>query len=114
MKRAFSILAINAALFATHTAAATEHTVLILPDAYFPQITYVSSGDTVRFINMSGQEHDVIAEGEAWAIEDIQDTSEAVISITSDMEATFYNKNSSNDGAYQVQGEFSFDAAPLN
>jgi len=114
MKRAFSILAVTAALFATHAAAATEHTVLILPDAYFPQITYVSSGDTVRFINMSGQEHDVIAEGEAWAIEDIQDTSEAVISITSDMEATFYNKNSSNDGSYQVQGEFSFDAAPLN
>ena len=114
MKRAFSILAVTAALFATHTAAATEHTVLILPDAYFPQITYVSSGDTVRFINMSGQEHDVIAEGEAWTIVGIQDTSEAVISVTSDMEATFYNKNSSNQGVYQVQGEFSFDAAPLN
>lgn len=114
MKRAFSILTVTAALFATHTAAATEHTVLILPDAYFPQITYVSSGDSVRFVNMSGQEQDVIAEDEAWAIEDIQDTSDAVISITSDMAATFYNKNSGNGDAYQVKGEFSFDAAPLN
>ena len=114
MKRAISILAVTTALFAASPAAATEHTILILPDAYFPQITYVTSGDTVRFVNMSGGTHDIISEDSKWEMRDIPDAAEVTLSITSNMEETFFDESSESDGAFLMQGELSFDVAPLN
>lgn len=115
MKRAFSIMATVAALSVASAAAAKEHTVLVLPDAYFPQITYLNPGDTVRFINMSGGEHNIIAKDSAWELGPIPDQGEATVNVSPLKEKTFYDKDAVNDsGEYIVQGEMSFDTAPLN
>lgn len=115
MKRAFSLVATVAALSIASAAAADEHTVLILPDAYFPQITYLDNGDSVRFINMSGGEHNIIAEGAAWEIGPIPDQGEAVLEVSDVVEKSFFNKDATaEDGTMLVQGEISFDTAPLN
>ncbi|WP_299732458.1 hypothetical protein [uncultured Tateyamaria sp.] len=115
MKRAFSIVATVAALSVASAAAATEHTILILPDAYFPQITYVDNGDSVRFVNVSGAEHNIIAQDSSWEIGPIADQGEAVLSVNSVTERSFFNKDATGeDGTYIVQGDISFDTAPLN
>ncbi|MFL4468405.1 hypothetical protein ACERZ8_00425 [Tateyamaria armeniaca] len=115
MKRAFSIVATVAALSVATSAAATEHTILILPDAYFPQITYLDEGDSVRFVNMSGLEHNIVAADAGWEIGPIPDQGEAVLEVDSVGEKSFFNKDAVNeDGEYFVQGDMSFDSAPLN
>ena len=115
MKRAISVLATVATLFAANSAAATEHTILILPDAYFPQVTYLDEGDTVRFVNASGGSHSVIAEDESWEIGPIASEGEATLVIEGGVEKMFYNKASqAEDGTYAVEGQVSFSDAPLN
>jgi len=115
MKRAISIVATIATLSAATTAAAAELTVLILPDAYFPEITYLNSGDTVRFINQSGVEQSIISENAAWELGPIPDQGEVTMVIDGGVEKSFYNKDMTDEnGAYLVGGEVSFSTAPLN
>ncbi|MEP1355745.1 MAG: hypothetical protein ABJX32_14385 [Tateyamaria sp.] len=115
MKRAFSLVATVAAMSIASAAAADEHTVLILADAYFPKVTYLDNGDSVRFINMSGGEHNIVAEGAAWEIGPIPDQGEAVLEVGDVVEKLFYDKDAvADDGTLLVQGEISFDSAPLN
>lgn len=115
MKRAFTLAATVAAMSIASAAAADEHTVLILPDAYFPQITYLDSGDSVRFINMSGGEHSIVSEGAVWELGPIPDQGEVVLEVSDVVEKSFFDKDSTGaDGTLLVQGEISFDTAPLN
>lgn len=115
MKRAFTIVATVATLFAAHSAAAAEHTILILPDAYFPTISYIDSGDTVRFVNVSGGEHNIIAKNDSWEIGPIPDNGEVTMLIDSTVQKTFYDKDAVDaDGAYLIEGAMSFSDAPLN
>ncbi|MEM6372332.1 MAG: hypothetical protein AAF727_06085 [Pseudomonadota bacterium] len=115
MKRAFTLLASVAALSVATAATATEHTILILPDAYFPQITYLDEGDSVRFINMSGLEHNIIAAQGEWEIGPIPDQGEATLEVDSVAQRSFFNKDAVDEnGDYVVQGDMSYETAPLN
>ena len=115
MKRALSVVATVAALSVATTATAAEHTILILPDAYFPEITYLDTGDSVRFVNVSGTEHNIIAKDSTWEIGPIPEQGEAVLEVDTVAERLFYNKDVLNsDGSYFIQGGMSFDTAPLN
>ena len=115
MKRALSLVATVATLSVANAAAAAEQTILILPDAYFPQVTYLDPGDSVWFINMSGGEHNIIAKDGSWEIGPIPDQGEAVLEVDSIAEKSFFDKDAVDaDGTYIVQGDMSFDSAPLN
>ncbi len=115
MKRAISVVATVATLFAASSAAAAEHTILILPDTYFPRITYLNQGDTVRFINASGAEHTLVAKNDSWELGPIPEQGEVTMTIETGVQKTFYDKDSEIvDGEYQVEGRMSFAAAPLN
>lgn len=115
MKRAISILATAATLFTATSAAATEHTILILPDAYFPQITYLDEGDTVRFVNVSGLAHNMIAKNESWEAGPIPTDGDLTMTITNSVQKTFYNKATQlGDGTYAVEGRMSFAEAPVD
>lgn len=98
------------------TAAATaEQTCLILTDAYFPQITYPDTGDSICFVNVSGVEHNIVSRNSEWEIGPIPDQGEVVIEVDSITERSFFNKDAvADDGSFIVQGGNSFDQAPLN
>ena len=106
---AFSVLS-----FAT-MATAAEHNILILTDTYFPETTYLSPGDSVKFINVSGDEHTIIAANEAWSIGPLSVDEEYTMTVDPEIERTFHNANAINsDGTYAVTGDISFDASPVD
>ncbi|MEL6888206.1 MAG: hypothetical protein AAFO86_05795 [Pseudomonadota bacterium] len=96
-------------------ASAAEHDILILPNTYFPETTYLNPGDTVKFINMSGDEHTIIAANEAWTIGPLGADQDHTLVVDSEIERTFHNANAINsDGSYAVTGDISFDASPID
>ncbi|WP_299622475.1 hypothetical protein [uncultured Tateyamaria sp.] len=115
MKHKFTALAAAATMAIGTVAHAAEHNILILPDAYFPAITYMEPGDTVRFTNVSGSNQSIIAKNNDWVIGPIAPDSEVTMVIETGVQKTFYNKDLTNDdGTYSVEGKMSFSAAPLN
>lgn len=114
MKRAISILATSVAVLTASAAAAAEHTILILPDAYFPQVTYLESGDTVRFVNVSGGSKNIISKNGSWELGPIQDQQEVTMEIIEGVQKTFYDAdNKTPEGEYVIEGRMTFSIAPL-
>jgi len=115
MKRAISLVATIATLASATAAHAAEHTILILPDAYFPAVTYVDPGDTIRFHNISGGEHNIIAKNNAWEIGPISHGGEHYMVMQQGVQNTFFDKDATDgDGAFLTQGNISFSDAPLD
>ena len=115
MKRAMTIGTVLMGLGMGTAAAAAEHNILILPDTYFPETTYLDPGDTVKFINLSEDQHTIVAANEAWEIGPIEPNGEHTLTVDSEIERTFHNANAINsDGSYAVTGDISFDEAPTN
>jgi plastocyanin len=94
--------------FITGTARAEEHTVMILGTAYFPQKTAVASGDTVRFVNVSGTEHVVTSKAGLWTTGPIGEGEEIVVPISSEMTGGF-----SGQARQEIEGRFDFVRAPF-
>ncbi|NRB01949.1 MAG: hypothetical protein HRU30_01665 [Rhodobacteraceae bacterium] len=105
-----------AALALTTTAAmAQEHLVLVLSDAYFPDITHVKAGDTVTFINASETTQNVVSESEAWSVGPIPVQGQLSMIITAGQETTFFNAATLDGDADEgVSGYLSFEPAPTN
>ncbi|WP_299375811.1 hypothetical protein [uncultured Tateyamaria sp.] len=115
MKRAITLLATVATLASATAAQAAEHTILILPDAYFPAVTYVNDGDTVRFNNQSGAQHTIIAKNNSWELGPITNGATVSLQFNKGDQNEFYNKNAKDsEGNYVVVGTVSFATAPLN
>lgn len=111
MKRSTSMLAALALVGLTSAAQAEEHTILILPDAFFPDISIVSPGDQIRFVNMQEDEANVISEGEDWSIGPIPVSGEEVITVSNSMETAFFDADQADaDGNMLVQGQIDLTA----
>ena len=115
MTRAIIIGTAVSMLSLATAASAAEHDILILPDTYFPEPTYLNPGDTVKFINMSGDEHTIIAANETWTIGPLGIDQNYTLVVDSEIERTVHNANAINsDGSYAVTGDISFDASPID
>jgi len=115
MKRAIFVGLTTAALSLATAAQADEHVVLILPDAYFPKITYMDAGDTIRFINASGSTHNIIAKNDSWALGPIAVDAEVTMVIDNTIQKTFYDADQTDDnGDFLVSGNMSFASGPVN
>ncbi|MEL6465158.1 MAG: hypothetical protein AAFQ58_09335 [Pseudomonadota bacterium] len=116
MKRVLQIGAVLATLTTATAASAAEHEILILPDAYFPSVLYLDEGDTVKFTNLTGVEHNIVAKNGDWAIGPIADQASATMVVAEGVQTTFYDADavSEDDGTFLVEGSISFDAAPLD
>ena len=87
--------------------------------AYFPGVIYAHPGDTVRFINESGQEQTVVGKDADWVIGPLGDNEEASIKINAGMELLFFAAHDDDDdfGTYEqapVRAEITFENPPLN
>ncbi|GGX52001.1 hypothetical protein GCM10007385_20830 [Tateyamaria omphalii] len=116
MKRAMQIGAVLATLTAATAVSAAEHEILILPDAYFPSVLYLDEGDTVKFTNLTGAEHNIISKNESWALGPIADQGSVTMIVDQNVQTTFYDADavSEEDGSYLVEGNMSFGEAPLD
>ncbi|WP_299614759.1 hypothetical protein [uncultured Tateyamaria sp.] len=116
MKRAMQLGAVLATLTAATAVSAAEHEILILPDAYFPSILYIDDGDTVKFTNLTGVEHNIVSKHASWAIGPIADQGTVTMVMEQGVQTTFYDADavSEEDGSFLVEGNLSFGAAPLD
>lgn len=115
MKYTLTGLVVVAVLSTTPVAAAEDHVILIMSDGYFPQITYMSPGDRVEFLNVSASNQTIISENGGWTLGPIAPNASETMVIDDTVQKTFYNADvTSEDGTYTVEGSMSFSSAPLN
>ena len=82
MLRKTSTLAFFAFMTSATFAVAEEHTILFLGDAFFPEVSYIHPGDTIRFVNAAATELNVMGEGAAWTVGPIAINGEATVNVT--------------------------------
>jgi plastocyanin len=80
---------LGTAPFNTVEAQPKEHIVIILGSAYFPQKTSVEAGDTVRFVNVSGNVHSVTSAAGFWTTGPMDEDEEHIILIRPEMTGQF-------------------------
>lgn len=115
MKHTLTGLAAAVALSTGSIAVAEEHVILIMSDGYFPQITYMSPGDRVEFLNVSASNQTIISENGSWTLGPIAPNATETMVIDDTVQKTFFNADmTDDDGAYTVEGSMSFSSAPLN
>ncbi len=127
-----------AALLATglaSAAAAEEHIVILTGFSYFPAVTYANSGDTVTFVNESGEEQTVVGKDVGWVIGPLDNAGEGTLVVNEETELKFFaayvdcslQECDDDDEGEEIPGEdygtyddapiraeITFDAAPLN
>lgn len=119
MLRKTILLAAAAGTLSAQAAMAEEHVVLILHDAFFPEITYLYPGDQIRFVNTTESEANIISKNESWNSGAIAPGGTYVLAAATGVQSTFFNADvmadTDNDGvedAYAIQGNFTFGEAP--
>ena len=99
MRRYMTFSAVlTAATIATATpAAADPHEIYITASgAFFPQTTYLQIGDTLRFINISGDTQHVHGRNNNWKVEYIYDDHSKTVKINSANAMDFRGTTQSN------------------
>lgn len=83
---------------------ADEHMIVLTGFSYFPAVTYVVPGDTVVFINESGEEQTVVGKDAGWVVGPLTNEEEGVLVVTEETELKFF-------AAYQPEEEETDDTA---
>ena len=133
-------ICIAAALTAGFTTAAQagEHQVVLTGFSYFPAVTYAAPGDTIIFINDSGEEQTVVGADIGWTVGPLAAQAEGSLVVTEETELKFFaayvddwedgvddgaGSGDSDDnigadyGTYEdapIRAEISFEAPPLS
>lgn len=72
-------------------AVAEEHVVILTGFSYFPSVTYAQPGDTVRFVNQSGDEETVVGRDVGWVVGPLQDQDEGTLVVNEETELAFFS-----------------------
>ena len=113
MLRKTSTLAIAALMTSASFAAAEEHTIFYLGDTFFPEITYVDAGDTIRFLNSSANEMSIVSLDDEWSVGPIGAEESQTVPVSGGMKLKFFDASSVDGESDTVGGELSFEPAPL-
>lgn len=113
----------------TSAAQAEEHLVVLTGFSYFPAITFAQPGDTVNFINESGEEQTVVGKDSGWTIGPLAAEEQGSLTVTEETELAFFAAYTvepeegadpaaePEEGTYEnapIKAEISFDAAPTS
>ncbi len=115
MLRKTTLMAGFATLFLSTSVSALEHQILVLPDAYFPQTSYVTSGDTLVFTNESDVVITVTSADEEWTTGALGFDQSSSILVVPGMTTDFFHEGVEDEnGDPAVTGIISFIAPPLD
>lgn len=115
MLRKTTLMAGLATLFISTPVQADENEITVLPDAYFPETTYVSAGDTIVFVNDTDGVLTMTANDDTWATEEFGVDQTETIVVLADMTKNFFHEGlADEDGNATIQGFINFGAAPLD
>ena len=78
------------ALGLNSAAHADQHVVVLTGFSYFPAITYVDAGDTVIFVNESGETQTVVAKDSGWTVGPLDNEAEGALVVQEDTELLFF------------------------
>ncbi|MCZ4254370.1 hypothetical protein PVW51_04795 [Sulfitobacter sp. PR48] len=92
-------------------AQADNQSVLIVEGSYFPSTIYAKPGDNVIFTNQSGQVQHLSGPEDTWTSGPIEVDATYRLNLTHATPLTFTNGE---DGEGLMEGEISYDPAPLN
>ena len=70
---------------------AEEHSVVVTGFSYFPAVVYAQPGDTIRFINESGDEQTVVGKDTGWTIGPLASMEEGTLTVNQETELAFYS-----------------------
>lgn len=85
-----STLAALAMLASASAAAAEEHVILYLGQAFFPSVTHIQPGDTIRFVNNSATATEIVSENNDWSVGVLGVNEEKVINVSANMSETYF------------------------
>ena len=115
MLRKTTLMAGLAALFLSTPVQAVELQILVLPDAYFPQTSYVTAGDTLVFLNESDVAITVTTVDEQWTTGPLGNNQSSTITVVAGKTTDFFHEGSEDEkGEPAVTGIISFIDAPLD
>lgn len=83
-------LAAAAMLVSATAATAEEHVILFLGQAFFPSVTHIDAGDTIRFVNSSGKATQIVGENSDWSVGPLAVKQELTIQAASGMSLTYF------------------------
>lgn len=112
MLRKTSILATLALVTSASLAAAEEHVILYLGDAFFPEVSYVKPGDTIRFLNSSSSSMTIVSASEQWEVGPVLMEGSDTLHVTGETELQFFDGPPGSE-VDPVNGSMSFAPAPL-
>ena len=88
---------------------ADEQVVIVMSNAFFPAVSYVEVGHTVRFVNTTTEAQTIVADDAAWSIGPLKQGEEAVLTVVEGISLGY--KSATRNG---VDGSFSFAPTPMN
>lgn len=115
MLRKTTLMAGLATLFISTPVLALDHQILVLPDAYFPQTSYVTAGDTLVFLNDSDIVITVTSADQEWTTGTLGNGQSSTIMVAAGMTTDFYHEGFEDEnGDPAVTGIISFVDAPVD
>lgn len=117
MLRKFGTLAVAATMGFGTAASAETHIIMIMEDAFFPEISYIDAGDKIRFVNATESSQTVVwgdwsdedeNDEDRWTIGPIESDNYHQITVNSSIELEFKN-----DDHRDISGALSFEDPDL-
>ena len=96
----------------TGSASAEQYRVLMMEHAFFPDVSFVQPGDSIIFVNMSGETRDIVASDDSWTIEAMANGAEVTLELVEGMPSAFTGLAPSADPENQVSGVMNFSEPP--
>jgi plastocyanin len=92
----------------TSSASAEQFEILMMENAFFPEVSYLRPGDEVIFINQSGRTLNVAAEDGSWEVATVSDGMQASLMIIEGMPNQFGALVPNGDAPSKVLGIMNF------
>jgi len=103
------VIAFAGFLMLANVSRAEEQIVIVMNDTFFPTVSYVEVGDTVRFVNTASDTQTIVANDDRWSIGPLNTGDEAVLAVVEGMSQQF--KIAANT---EVDGRLSFEPTPMD
>lgn len=103
------VIAFAGFLLLANVSRAEEQVVIVMKNTFFPTVSYVDVGDTVRFVNTAPGVQTIMATDERWRIGPLNPGGEAVLTVVEGISQQFQSSTGT-----EVGGRFSFAPGPNN